>query len=307
MQIPAKPYLCGLNYRMYYIVFGLLYLVSLLPFFILYGISNFAAFLLYHLVAYRKAVVLSNLRIAFPEKTEAERIQIAKRFYRYFTDTFIETLKFISISKKQLLRRSTGDFALINQLIEEGRNIHLMAGHQFNWEYANLLYALNLKIPFVGVYMPIRNKIFSRIFFDFRKRYGTILISATDFKNKMHDVFNKQYMLALAADQNPGDPSGAYWLNFFGRPTPFVTGPEKGAIKNNAALVYIGFKKVKRGHYRFDVTLLAADSTDAQKGELTMKYRDILEATIRQDPANYLWSHRRFKFEWKPEYGEVLG
>ena len=251
---------------MYYIIYPLLYLLSLLPFFVLYGISNFFAFLLYHIIGYRKDVVLNNLSIAFPQKTEQERKQIAKKFYRYFTDTFIETLKFISISKKELLKRSTGSFDVINNLIDKGYNINLMAGHQFNWEYANLLYAINLKIPFVGVYMPIKNKIFGKIFYNFRIRYGTILISAHDFKNKMHDVFKKQYLLALAADQNPGAPTSAYWLNFFGHPTPFVTGPEKGAIKNNAAVVYVGFKKVKRGHYHFDVTLLAEQSSNLPAG-----------------------------------------
>lgn len=287
---------------MYYIIYPLLYLVSLLPFFILYGISDFFAFLLYHVIGYRKDVVLNNLSIAFPQKTEQERKQIAKKFYRYFTDTFIESIKFISISKKQLQKRSTGSFDIINSLIAKGYNINIMAGHQFNWEYANLLYALNLKIPFVAVYMPIKNKALDKIFFDIRKRYGTVLVSATDFKNKMHDVFKNQYMLALAADQNPGAPGSGYWMHFFGRPTPFVTGPEKGAIRNNAAVVYVGFKKIRRGHYHFDVTLLTEESKQLPVGELTRRYRDVLEKTIQEDPANYLWSHRRFKFEWKEEY-----
>ena len=287
---------------MYYIVYLLLYLVSLLPFFILYLISDLIAFLLYHVIRYRKTVVMSNLAIAFPDKSTEERIKIAKRFYQYFTDTFIESLKFISISKKELLKRVTGSFDLINSLIDKGDNINLMAGHQFNWEYANLLYSINLKISFVGIYMPVENKIFNKIFLDVRSRYGTILISAPDFKNKMHDVFKKQYLLGLAADQNPGNPSSAYWLLFFGRPTPFAAGPEKGAIKNNAAVVYVGFNKIKRGHYNFTTTLLTEQSATTKTGELTCLYRDILEKTIKQDPANYLWSHRRFKFEWKEEY-----
>ena len=287
---------------MYYIVYPVLYFVSLLPFFILYLISDFIAFLLYQVIRYRKKVVMSNLAIAFPDKSTEERIKIAKRFYQYFTDTFIESLKFISISKKELLKRVTGSFDLINSLIDKGDNINLMAGHQFNWEYANLLYSINLKIPFVGIYMPVENKIFNKIFLDVRSRYGTILISAPDFKNKMHDVFKKQYLLGLAADQNPGNPSSAYWLLFFGRPTPFAAGPEKGAIKNNAAVVYVGFNKIKRGHYNFTTTLLTEQSATTKTGELTCLYRDILEKTIKQDPANYLWSHRRFKFEWKEEY-----
>lgn len=290
---------------MYYIIFPLLYLISLLPFFILYGISDFFAFVLFHMVKYRKDVVLNNLAIAFPDKTDAERKKIARKFYQYFTDTMIESLKFISISKKQLLKRSTGSFDVINELITKGYNINIMAGHQFNWEYANLLYAINLKIPFVGVYMPIKNKVFNKIFLDFRSQFGTIMISATDFKNKMHDVFKSQYMLALAADQNPGTPVSGYWMNFFGRPTPFVTGPEKGALKNNAAVVFVGFKKVKRGYYHFETTLLTEQSAGAAPGTLTCLYRDILEKTIAADPANYLWSHRRFKFEWKGEYKKL--
>ncbi|MGF2414358.1 MAG: lysophospholipid acyltransferase family protein, partial [Ferruginibacter sp.] len=107
---------------MYYIVYPLLYLVSLLPFFILYGISDFFAFLLYHVIKYRREVVMNNLSIAFPEKTEVERIRIAKKFYQYFTDTMIESLKFISISKKQLLQRSTGSFDIINEMIDKGYN-----------------------------------------------------------------------------------------------------------------------------------------------------------------------------------------
>ncbi len=287
---------------MYYIIYPILYLFSLLPFFILYGISNFFAFLLTNVIKYRKDIVFNNLKIAFPEKGEEERIQIAKKFYKYFADNFIESLKFISISKKQLLKRSKGDFEILNSLIDKGYNINIMAGHQFNWEFANLLYAMNLKIPFVGIYIPISNKAIEKIFLDFRKRFGTILISAPDFKNKMHKVFDKQYMLALAADQNPSDPKAGYWMNYFGHPIPFVSGPEKGARKNNAAVVYVGFKKIKRGHYQFVSTLLCEEGSKTNDGELTKLYRDALEKTVRQDPANYLWSHRRFKFEWKDEY-----
>jgi KDO2-lipid IV(A) lauroyltransferase len=282
-------------------------LISLFPFFILYKISDFAAFLLTHVFKYRRAVVLNNLAIAFPEKTAKERWAIAKKFYQYFADTFIESIKFISISKRSLLKRSTGTFDMMNDLIGKGYNVNVMVGHQFNWEYANLLYALNLKVPFVGIYMPISNKVFNRIFFDIRKRYGTILVSAADFASKRQDFFKQQYMLGLAADQNPSNCSNAYWMKFFGRPTPFVPGPEKGAMLNNAAVLFVSFKKIKRGCYHFETTLLTENAALCQPGEVTYLYKVQLERTIKEDPANYLWSHRRFKYEWKPEYGEVMG
>ncbi|HUM67165.1 MAG TPA: lipid A biosynthesis acyltransferase, partial [Chitinophagaceae bacterium] len=192
---------------MYYIVYGFLYTISLLPFPVLYLISDFACFLMYRVFKYRRDIILSNLAIAFPEKTQEDRNAIAREFYRNFTDTFIESIKMISISRKQILKRSRCDFEYINELIDKGRNVHIMAGHQFNWEFANLTYAMNLKTPFVAVYMPVANKIFNRIFYDIRKRYGTVLISAWEFSSKMHSVFSNQYILALAADQNPSNPS----------------------------------------------------------------------------------------------------
>ena len=249
--------------------------------------------------------MLSNLAIAFPEKTDKERIEIAKKFYHNFIDTIVESIKFISISKQQILKRSSSDFNVINKLTDKGYNVHLMAGHQFNWEFGNALAAIQLNAPFIGIYMPISNKALNRIFFNFRKRYGTILISATEFKNNVHPAFSKQYSFGLAADQNPGHPANAYWMRFFGKPTPFVTGPAKGAVKNNTAVVMVGFHKIKRGYYHFSAKLLTENGSSFSPEALTIMYRDALEEIIRKDPSNYLWSHRRWKYEWKPEYGDI--
>ena len=122
----------------------------------------------------------------------------------------------------------------------------------------------------------------------------------------LQHVFSKQYLLALAADQNPGNPANGYWMNFMNKPVPFVTGPTKGAVKNNTAVVMVGFKKLKRGHYHFSAHLLTEDASTFKPQELTLLYKNELEKIIRQDPSNYLWSHRRFKFEWKPEYGPIV-
>lgn len=292
---------------MYYVVFGLLYLFSLLPLRVLYLFSSFAYFIIYYIVGYRKEVVMGNLQIAFPEKSLEERKAIAKKFYLNFTDTFIETIKMISISKKEVQKRGDCEFEYLNELVAKGRNIHVLVAHQFNWEFANLVYAMNLNIKFVGVYAPIGNKIFDKIFYNFRERYGTILISARDFTKKMHQFFAEQYMLGLAADQNPSNPANAYWLNFFGRPAPFVKGPGKGAVKYNTAVVFVAFEKVKRGYYKFRMIPIVENGSEHTAEEMTIKYRDILEQTIRKEPSNYLWSHRRWRHEWKESYGEIIG
>ena len=123
----------------------------------------------------------------------------------------------------------------------------------------------------------------------------------------MHTVFSEQYILALAADQNPGIPSNAFWLNFFVKPAPFVTGPGKGAVKNNTAVVFVAFEKTGRGHYSFRATLIADNGASHTAEQLTVMYKNILEDTIRKNPSNYLWSHRRWRHEWKEGYDKVIG
>lgn len=289
---------------MYYIIYGLLYTISLLPFFILYGISDCIFFIIYYIVEYRKKVVFSNLDIAFPEKTKEEKILIAKKFYKNFLDTFLEAIKLLSISEKKFAKRATMDFTAIKNLIDKGKNVQIHSGHQMNWEYANWAVATQVSVPWIGVYMRINNKALDRIFYKLRNKEKTVLIAAQEFKNRAHACFKEQYTIGLAADQNPGVPAVSYWLNFFNRPAPFVTGPDKGARKNNTAVVFIRFVKLKRGYYRFDTEVITEHGASLEEGKLTLLYRDFLEKTIRLNPDNYLWSHRRWKWPYKAEYKE---
>src|SRR5215212_9824580 len=99
---------------MYYIFYGLLYIFSLLPLVLLYAISDFAFFILYYIVGYRKDIVFQNLDIAFPLKSKDEKSTIAKRFYKNLTDTFIETIKLLSMSEKQLHKMAVIDLREVN-------------------------------------------------------------------------------------------------------------------------------------------------------------------------------------------------
>ena len=122
---------------MYYIVYGFFYLVSLLPWFVLHGIADFLTVLVFYVFGYRKDVVLKNLAVAFPEKTQKERNKIAFEFYRLFIDTLVETIKIVSLSEKQLAKRFTGDVSIINEVLAEGRRLQIHAMHNFNWEIVN--------------------------------------------------------------------------------------------------------------------------------------------------------------------------
>jgi len=290
---------------MYYVIYCLLYLVSLLPFRILYLISDIVYILLYYVIGYRLNIVKNNLLIAFPEKTEEERTAIAKQFYKNLIDTFIETIKMFSISKNKFLQHCDGNFEVLNPIIEKGKSIQFHCAHQFNWEYGNWILAIRLKLPVAGVYMPINNNALNRIFIKVRSRFGAILVDATHYSRDIKKVSRHQYALALIADQNPGVPWRAFWLNFFKKPVPFLLGPEKGAIKNNSAVVFTRFVRIRRGHYYFENHIITENPAECKPGEITRRFRDFIEDAIRREPAGFLWSHRRWKHEYKKEYQKL--
>ena len=291
---------------MYYIVYGVFYLMSLLPWRALYILSDCIYPLLYYVIGYRKEVVMKNLAIAFPEKTEEERKQIAKEFYKNFVDNFIETVKFISISKEELSRRFTFDHESLNELYKTGKNIQFTLGHFFNWEFANLAYSAKLLYPFIVVYMPVENKIFNRLFKKIRQRFGTHLVSATNFKNEFAPYAKQQHALILVGDQS-AMPDRGYWVDFFGKKTPFVKGPDRSARLNNAVVMFVNFYPVKRGYYNSEIVFYTANPRLCTEGEITKQMITFIEDTIRKHPSNYLWSHRRWKWEFdEAKYGKQV-
>jgi KDO2-lipid IV(A) lauroyltransferase len=280
---------------MYHLVYGLLYLISLLPFWILYGISNFAYVLLYYVVGYRKDIVLSNLAIAFPEKSLEERKRISKAFYRNFTDNFIEIIKLLSISEKELKKRFTGEFDIPNNYYESGRNIQYHLGHFFNWEYANLSLSLQSIFPVLVVYMPITNKAMDRLFNTLRTRFGAKMIAATNYLKDFKPYSRQRFSIIFVGDQSAGNTETAYWLPFFGKLTPFVTGPEKSARLSDTVALYAQFLRVKRGHYHVKFFELTNEPRKLAEGEIMKRTIQFLEKSIKEQPENYLWTHRRWK------------
>ncbi len=292
----------------YYIIYSFFYLFSLIPWRVMYGISDGIYVLVFYVFKYRKDVVMQNLSIAFPDKLEAEKITIAKAFYKNLIDTFLETIKLISASDKEIEKRIACDtMHVLNNLYPDVQQVQLVCGHFFNWEFANYCIAKSSKYPFLGVYMPVANKGLNKLICKVRCRFGTILLPATNFKNAFLEYKDKPHAIGLAADQNPGNASNAYWMDFFSKPAPFVKGPEKNAKLYNAAVVYGNFYKIKRGYYKIDMQLITTTPNAYNEGQLTLQIKKCVEAAVQQRPSNYLWSHRRWKHVYNSEkHGSLI-
>lgn len=289
---------------MYYLVYGLLYLLSLLPMQVLYLFSNLLYGLIYYVAGYRKGVVMQNLAIAFPERPEQERIRMAKGVYRNFADFFVETIKLFSASKAFINHRFTGDTSVLDRLHDEGRKCQVHMGHNFNWEVGYQWLVMHIRQKPLGVYMPLANPVMEKVFRKLRSRNGGYLLPATDFKKALMPFRNDPYALLLAADQSSSGGDNGIWVPFFGKPTAFVRGPENGARLSNLAVVFCYIERVGRGYFKVHFHLEEQDPASLPKGDLTRRYALFLEEKMKAQPTNWLWTHRRWKHEWKPEFRE---
>jgi len=160
------------------------------------------------------------------------------------------------------------------------------------------------KFKILVVYMPIGNKVFEKLFYRLRTRTGNVFLPAPQMRESIVPHLSSQYLLGLVADQCPGNMQTSYWIDFMGRPTPFASGPEKGARHGHLPVIFASIDKPGRGHYHATMKLACMDAAELPEGELTREYVRYLESVIRNRPDMWLWSHRRWKHAWKEEYQE---
>ncbi len=282
----------------------LLSLPARLPLGILYGISDLAAPLLHHVLHYRRDVVRDNLKACFPEMTAHELHKVERRFYRNFTDSFVETLKLLHISDAEMRRRFEWDgVEIIDRLQAEGRSIAVYFAHFFNWEWAPSISLHTALKPsndtvFGQVYRPLRSKSFDRLMLSIRGRFSSVCYpKASTLRHLVLAARNgEKTITGFMSDQHPSHGDPGHRTTLLGRPTMMITGTETIARKLDMAAIYWDMQKTARGHYKITVRLLAEHPVELPEGGLTERYTRALEQTIRRDPAIWLWSHKRWKY-----------
>lgn len=293
---------------MYKLLFKVLLIpISLLPMGFLYLISDFLAWVLKDFVKYRREVVLNNLRNSFPDKTEEEITALAKAFYRHLADIFVESFKMLSLSKKQVMARyRCKNPELLNTFYGQRQSVILISGHYNNWEYMVLSLDMQFKAHGIGVGKPLSNKGFGKVLTQYRTRFGTEVIDAGNIRQKFETYEKEKYpcVYMMLNDQSPGDPLKCYWLTFLHQDTGIVFGPEYYARKYNYPVFFYTVNKLKRGYYEFEIFPVTNDPQNEPKGAIIEKTTKMLENVILQNPAYWLWSHKKWKHK-RPHTHEV--
>jgi KDO2-lipid IV(A) lauroyltransferase len=255
---------------------------------------------MYHVVGYRKEITMANLLQAFPEKIEADRIQIAKNYYKNLCDNILETIKLLSISKSELNKRFTSNWDTLNTAFNNNKAVVGYLSHQFNWEWGSVVANWNMPYTFVGTYLPLTNLAFDKLILKIRSRSGSLLVSVPDMQSQMTEMQNKNKIVwGFIADQNPSDIKRVLWFDFLNKKTAFAKGAEFVARRYNNMVYFGTTEKIKRGYYHLHLTLMFDNPKSTSEGEITSAYVKFLEKTIKHQPENWVWSHRRWKHEYK--------
>ena len=274
-----------------------IWLVTLLPLPLLYLFSDLVFFILYYILRYRRAVVHTNLTRAFPDKTERDIRRLTIKFYRYLCDYFIESIYLLNMSAAESNKRyryTNPD--VMHELYKKKKNIVFAVGHYGNWEWATANIHVNTSYYTKGIYKPLSNKMFDRLFFYIRARYGNIPVPMKQTLRVINGAIrNKEiFSIYLVADQRPTPEDLHYWTIFLNQDTPVISGVERISRKYDMPVVFLDIDRPKRGHYDVTFKVLTEDPKNEPQFAITEKYIRHVENMIIRKPE--LWPHKRWKY-----------
>lgn len=281
-----------------YIGLFFIYALSLLPLRVLYLFATLLYWMLYYVFGYRRAVVKTNLKNSFPEKSNEELSLIEKQYYKYLAALIFEIIKMSTISKAELQRRFTFvNMEQMNTYFERGESVLACSAHYGNWEWGTLSIGLSVKAANYPIFKPLSNKAFDNWFNHIRTRFGNRLVAMRQTYRALNESKDTPSLFLFGNDQAPPKEESHHWRTFLNQQTSIQTGMEKIAIKTGRPIFYLKLTVLKKGYYQVECVPLCLHPAENSKEEITELHVRLLENIIREEPRYWLWSHRRWKHQ----------
>ena len=286
-----------MQFLLYIFLYPILWCISMLPFRILYLFSDGVYMLTYYIIGYRKKTVRENIAMALPHLSEKERLVIEKKSFQHMCDIFLEMIKTMTISKKEMDKHYTfKNLEVHTDLEKKGKSVALLCAHYASYEW---VVSMNHKVSFKGyaIYKRINNRYFDKLVRDIRSKFKATLITtketipviSTNYRNKILGIYG------FVSDQSPKITSVFHWNTFMGIEVPVHTGAEMLAKKYDMNVIFLRTKKVKRGYYEASFEVLSENAKEVPNYEITDQFLKRVEQQIYEQPEYYLWSHKRWK------------
>ena len=249
---------------------------------------------------YRRKVVDMNLAQAFPDISAENRNKIAAEFYTQLSYRICEGLLIQGISKSEILERvKIPRIEEVHQWYEKGREVVIVLGHCGPWEWAGLSTSLQVRHKPYTVVSRLGNRSLDNWLKKGRGRFGMNLVDM----NEAAGLFfgrgseGKPSLCIFVSDQAPSNSARAFRIPFFGRETGFFPGPFLYAARKHAVMYRVNLLPEGKHHYSVQLHCISEDCSKENPRDLCAAFAAGLEQDIRKNPADWLWSHKRWKHE----------
>ncbi len=268
----------------------------LLPFWWMYRLSDGLQYLFYYLVRYRYGVMKGNLERSFPEKSGGEIQQLLWDAYGNLCDILLEGVKGLSMSDEACIRRYRFlNPEVLDDIYDQGKSVFILAAHYGNWEWGPQAISLQIKHHTLGIVAPIKNRYINDYIQGARIFENVSTATTQDTRQAFEDFKDRLTAYVFIMDQSPSNVSRAHWVHFLHQDTACLHGADTHARRTGYPVVYFSQQRVRRGHYEIRLEVLEEDPKSCAEGAITEKYMKRLESIILRRPADWLWSHRRWK------------
>ncbi len=273
-----------------------LFPLGLLPLPVLHFLGNCLGPLLFYCMKKFRKRTLSNLSLAYRASlSKAELIKLAKKSFQNLAINCLEYAKLSQIKKiSSIVTCENPEEA--KALIDQGIGVIFFCGHQANWEL--LFLEGTSRMPGVAIGRPIKNKYLYNWVLSIREKFGGTIIPPKDAVRKGFIALKKGKFLGIVGDQ--GMPESTYHFDFFGVRAWTTPVPAILSYKAKCPIVVATIKRTKNRysiHYSSPIWPNLDAHMEEEIHRLMKMSLKLLEDSIRENPAQWLWQHNRWKQE----------
>ena len=249
--------------------------------------------IMYRLARRRRHIARINLQLCLPAQTEAERRQVLRKHFEALGMGALETAMswWMPDHRLEPLCRIEG-LENLQHALAQGRGVILLTAHFTTLEIGGRLLAMHA--PFHVLFREHKNRLFHAVMRNAREINYEKAIPRGDMRAMLRSL-RDNHPVWYAPDQNYGREHSIF-VPFFGVPAATITATARIAQLSNAPVVplFQALRSDGRGYLiRLDPALRHFPGSDIEAA--TRRVNGIIEDLIRRAPAQYLWTHRRFK------------
>jgi KDO2-lipid IV(A) lauroyltransferase len=271
---------------------GLMKLMARWPLPLLRGLGLVFGHILYALAHSRRRIVQTNLALCFPELSQAQRTQLARRTFVCFAQTFLDRSWLWHAPPALLEKRLHLHGALAE--FEGQQPTIVFSPHFYGLDAGATAVNMNIAREFTSIYTPQANAKVDEWIKAGRLRWGRVrLFHRIDGVKANVAGLRSGQVLYLLPDMDFG-AAGSVFVPFFGVQTATVPSLARFARLGRAKVISVVPRMTAAG---YEVEILPAWQ-DFPTGDLvadTARGNALLETLVLSMPAQYYWVHRRFK------------